>query len=192
MLKKQPVFCLLVYNHEMEIPWKNSETQYGWGGRALHWTSVTLLVVLILTGDGFADLEASEHRSSLVATHVSWGLLFLLVMLARVYWRISNHNPVQSYSIRKWQKYSARSLHLTIYFVVISQSLVGILNLASSGEGLAFFSFFETAAFMQKNVALYELSKGLHYSLSIAIYPLFLVHISAAIYHQLFGVLDDD
>ena len=176
----------------MEIPWKNTETQYGWGGRILHWSSVTLLVVLILTGDGFADLEPSPDKTKLVAIHVSWGLLFLLVMMARVYWRIANHNPVQSYAIRKWQKYTARSLHLSIYFVVISQSLIGLLNLFSSGNGLVFFSFFETAALMQENVALYELSKSLHYSLSIAIYPLFFIHISAAIYHQLFGVLDDD
>ena len=176
----------------MSIPWKNSETQYGWGGRVLHWSSVTLLVVLILTGDGFADLDPGPDKARLIANHVSWGLLFLVIMLTRVYWRTSNHNPVNSYSIRTWQKYSARSLHLTIYAIVIAQSLIGLLNLFSAGQGIVFFSFFETAALMQKNTALYELSKSLHYSLSIAIYPLFFVHISAAIYHQLFGVLDDD
>lgn len=176
----------------MSIPWKNSETQYGLGGRILHWSSVTLLVVLILTGDGFADLDAGPDKSKLVAIHASWGLMFLLVMLLRVYWRNTNPNPVSSYSIHNWQKLSARSLHLCIYLVVLSQSIIGVINLVSAGSGLPFFSYFETAALMPKNPALYELSKSLHYVLSIVIYPLFAIHISAAIYHQLFGVLDEE
>lgn len=176
----------------MAFTFRNTATQYGLGGRLLHWTSVTLLLVMILTADGFAGLEAGADRDRLVAIHVSWGLLFLLVMLLRVYWRCSNLNPVNSYSIRKWQKFAARSLHLCIYIVVITQSLSGLLNLLSDGAGIAFFSVFETTALMQKQPALHAFSSAIHYTLSIVIYPLFAMHISAAIYHQLFGVLDDE
>ena len=158
----------------------------------MHWTSVTLLVTLILTADGFQDLEAGNTRATLVRQHASWGLLFILVMFMRVGWRLSNLNPVRSYSIRNWQKFSAMFLHWTIYAVVITQALAGLLNLVFAGEGISLFSIFEISTSGQKHDGLLDLSKMLHYVLSVVIYPLFAIHISAAIYHQLFGVLDDD
>ena len=176
----------------MAFSFRNTRNQYGLGGRILHWTGVTLLLTLILTADGFQDLEAGVNRSILVKTHASWGLLFLLVMAMRVVWRLSNHNPVHSYSIRNWQKNTALILHWTIYLVVISQALAGLLNVVYSGSNIAFFRLFEFPVLMARDESLYDLSRMIHYVLSVVIYPLFAIHISAAIYHQLFGVLDDD
>lgn len=175
----------------MPIPFRNSKTQYGLGGRLLHWTSVALLVTLILTADEFESLDASPQKIELIKLHASWGLVFLLVMSLRVLWRWTNDNPVHSYSIHNWQKFAAKFLHRSIYVVVITQGLIGLVNLVSAGSGIPLFGLFETPAFMQKHELAYELSKAMHYSLSIVIYPLFAIHISAAIYHQLFGVLDD-
>ena len=175
----------------MPVTFRNSETQYGHGGRILHWTSVALLLTLILTANDFDDLEQGVERAELIRTHASWGLLFLLVMSLRLYWRLSNINPVNSYSIHGWQKFSAKFLHWSIYFIVISQSLVGIVNILGAGHGIPFFDLFELPPVMEKSELLYEVSRTVHYVISIVIYPLFAIHISAAIYHQLFGVLDD-
>ncbi|NKB35908.1 MAG: cytochrome b [Gammaproteobacteria bacterium] len=176
----------------MPFSFRNTRNQYGLGGRILHWTSVTLLLTLILTADGFQDLGPGANRALLVKTHASWGLLFLLVMAMRVGWRLSNLNPIRSYSIRMWQKTTAVFLHWTIYIVVITQGLAGLLNLVYGGSSIAFFSVFELAAVMDREEGLYDLFRMIHYVLSVVIYPLFAIHISAAIYHQLFGVLDDD
>ena len=176
----------------MSFSFRNTRNQYGLGGRILHWTSVTLLVTLIRTADGFQDLEAGNTRTLLVRQHASWGVLFILVMFMRVGWRLSNLNPVRSYSIRHWQKFSAVFLHWSIYLVVITQALAGMFNLVFAGDGVPFFSILEIPGFMQRHDELLDSSKMLHYVLSVVIYPLFAIHISAAIYHQLFGVLDED
>ena len=110
----------------MPVRWTNSATRYGLGGRCLHWLSVALLVTMIVTALPFEEMEAGPEKTELIRRHASYGLIFLLVMGLRVYWRLTNANPVLSYSIR-----------------------------------------------------------------SVLIYPLFAVHITAAIYHQIFGVLDD-
>ena len=78
----------------MPLQFKNSSMQYGIGARVLHWTSVALLVTLIVTASDFEDLEASAEKVELIRQHASWGLLFLLVMCMRVYWRVSNENAV--------------------------------------------------------------------------------------------------
>jgi len=124
--------------------------------------------------------------------HASWGILFLLVMSLRVYWRATNLNPVHSYSIPGWQKFAAIFLHRMIYVVVITQSLFGLCNLLFAGRGIPLFGLFEIPSSMDKDELLSEASKSIHYALSVVIYPLFAMHVSAAIYHQLFGVLDHE
>ena len=88
----------------MPVRWKNSATRYGLGGRCLHWLSVALLVTMIVTALPFEEMEAGPEKTELIRRHASYGLIFLLVMGLRVYWRLANANPVLSYSIRNWQK----------------------------------------------------------------------------------------
>ena len=174
------------------ISFKNTTTQYGLGGRILHWTSVSLLIALIVTANQFEGLAEGLDKKDLVNLHVSLGLIFLMIMFSRLYWRLTNVNPVHSYQIPSWQKFSAIFLHRTIYAIVIFQSICGISSLIFSGKGIAFFSIFTIPTFLTEQKLYLELSNTLHYVISIVIYPLFAIHISAAIYHQLFGVVDDE
>ena len=175
----------------MQIPIRNTTTQYGFGSRILHWSSVAFLLILIFTALEFEDLEASTERLELIRKHASYGLIFLFIMLSRLTWRCKNINPVRSYSIKTWQKFSAFFLHRLIYAIIITQCVTGVLNLLFVGSGISFFGFFELPALFDKHDEFYSLSTSIHFALSIVIYPLIAIHISAAIYHQIFGVLDD-
>ena len=157
----------------------------------MHWFSVALLATMIVTALPFEELDPGPEKTELVRRHASYGLIFLLVMGLRVYWRLTNVNPVLSYSIRNWQKVCAVFLHRTIYFVVITQALTGIASLVSGGLAIPFFNVFETPVFSDRHDALYDLFTEIHHTISVIIYPLFAVHITAAIYHQIFGVPDD-
>ena len=175
----------------MPVRWKNSATQYGMGGRVLHWLSVALLVTMIVTALPFEEMEASPEKMELIRRHVSYGLVFLLVMGMRVYWRRTNVNPVLSYDIRNWQKVCAVNLHRLIYVVVITQALTGIASLVSGGAAIPFFDVFEIPRLSGRREGLYDLFTETHHFISVIIYPLFALHITAAIYHQIFGVRDD-
>ena len=175
----------------MPVRWKNSATRYGLGGRCLHWLSVALLVTLIVTALPFEEMAAGPEKTELIRRHASYGLVFLLVMGLRVYWRLANVNPVLSYSIRNWQKSCAVFLHRTIYLVVITQALTGIAGLVSGGSAIPFFNVFELPAVSDRHDALHDLCTETHHFISVLIYPLFAVHVTAAIYHQIFAVPDD-
>jgi cytochrome b561 len=112
-------------------------------------------------------------------------------MLLRIYWRCTNPNPVYSYHIFYWQKFAAIFLHRLIYIVVITQSLSGLFHLFFSEREFLFFNIFQLPELINSDPFLSGISKSIHYILSVVIYPLFAIHISAAIYHQLFGVRDD-
>jgi cytochrome b561 len=175
----------------MPISFKNSVSQYGLGGRLLHWSSVALLVTLILTAAEFEDLDASPDKLRLIHQHASYGFIFLFLMSLRLFWRCTNYNPVYSYNIQSWQKFGAHFLHWGIYVIVIAQSLTGLLNLIFAGSEIPFFELIAIPALTEKHDELHSFFSSIHYVISIVIYPLFAIHISSAIYHQLFGVLDD-
>jgi cytochrome b561 len=170
---------------------KNTKTQYGLIARILHWTSVMLLLTLIVVASQFEEMLASPEKLKLTTLHSSIGLVFFLVILARLTWRNVNHNPIKSYSIKSWQKLAAISLHRCIYIVLIAQCVAGIAMLITTGKPLQLFNLFELMPFIEKNTLLNNFALNIHLFISIMIYPLLAIHISAAIYHQIFGLTDD-
>ena len=170
---------------------KNTKTQYGLIARILHWTSVTLLLTLIVVASQFEEMLASPEKLKLTALHSSVGLVFFLIMLARLTWRNVNHNPIKSYSIKSWQKLAAISLHRCIYVVLVAQCIAGIMMLITAGEPIRIFNLFELISVIEKNTLLNNFSLNTHLFISILIYPLLAIHISAAIYHQIFGLMDE-
>lgn len=170
---------------------KNTKTQYGLIARVLHWSSVTLLLTLIVIASQFAEMLASPEKLKLTSLHTSVGLIFFLIMLARLTWRNVNHNPIKSYSIKSWQKLAAFSLHRCIYIVLIAQCVAGLVMLITAGEPIHIFNVFELMPMIEKNTLLHNFALNIHLFISIMIYPLLAIHISAAIYHQIFGLTDD-
>lgn len=173
------------------VPILNTTTHYGLVAKVLHWSSVTLLVTLIVVASQFEDLLASAEKTRLMALHTSIGLVFFLVMLARLGWRQVNHNPIHSYSIKRWQKLTAISLHRSIYIILITQCVTGIVVAITAGQPMMLFSLFEWGPLVKPHNQLHRIILDIHHFISIMIYPLLAIHISAAIYHQIFGLVDD-
>jgi cytochrome b561 len=174
----------------MAIDFRNTRTQYGMIARILHWTSVALLLSLVVVASQFEEMLASPEKLKLTILHSSIGFIFFLVMLTRLTWRKLNHNPIKSYSIKNWQKITAISLHRSIYIVLITQCVAGLMILITKGETIRLFNLFELAPFAEKNTLLVNFALDIHHFISIMIYPLLAVHICAAIYHQIFGLTD--
>ena len=170
---------------------KNTITQYGLVARILHWTSVILLLTIVVVASQFQTMLASPEKIKLVALHSSVGLVFFIIMLTRLIWRRVNHNPIQSYSIKNWQKLVAISLHRSIYIVLIAQCIFGTMTLIAGGEPIHVFNIWVLKPLIEKQASINHFVLNIHFFTSIMIYPLFAVHISAAIYHQIFGLIDD-
>lgn len=175
----------------MGIDLKNSTTQYGLIARILHWTSVAMLLTIIVVASQLTDIAPGPKRLGLISQHASIGIMLLILMITRLTWRQLNPNPIYSYSIKPWQKLVAISLHRSIYIIIIAQCCLGILMLLTSGEAIHFFNIFELPPLLEKTSPIYAIVLGIHYIISVMIYPLFAVHITAAIYHQIFGLVED-
>jgi len=175
----------------MRLTLKNSITQYGLIARTLHWASVAMLLTIIVLASQFAGQSPGAEKVALTTLHSSLGIIFLMWMLARLTWRQLNPNPIHSYSIKPWQKLLAISLHRSIYVIMISQCVLGLLILLTSGETVHFFNLFALPPLLEKAPPIHQTILGVHYLISVMIYPLFAVHITAAIYHQIFGLIEE-
>ncbi len=175
----------------MGIDLKNSHTQYGLIARLLHWTSVVMLLTIIVVASQFADQAPGPEQLELISLHSSIGIMLLMLMITRLIWRNLNPNPIHSYSIKSWQKLLAISLHRSIYLIIIAQCVLGVLMLLTGGETFRFFDLFELPPLLEKASPIHEKILGFHYLISVMIYPLFAIHITAAIYHQIFGLVED-
>lgn len=170
----------------MAIAIKNSDTHYGVVAWTLHWMSVAALLATIVVSSQFEGREVSKDDGTIML-HASVGIVLLALMVVRLTWRSINKNPVQSYRIHPAQKLAAKLVHLSIYLFLIVQCTLGLVILVAGARIIPFFqlSTFRTDAF--KNVPLEQLAINIHAYTSDAVYPLIGLHISAAIYHQIFG-----
>lgn len=175
----------------MGIALKNTPTQYGLIARVLHWTSVTLLLTTIAIASQITNKLPEPEKLSLISQHASSGIVLFMVMLARLTWRTRNLNPVRSYSMPAWQILLAISLHRSIYVILIAQCCLGMALLLTHDQAFYLFGIFELPAWLHSHHPLHMTLKGLHYLGSVMIYPLFAVHITAAIYHQVFGLIEE-
>lgn len=176
----------------MSIDLKNSHTQYGLIARMLHWASVAMLLTIIVVASQFADQAPGPEKQALISLHSSIAIMLLMLMITRLTWRNLNPNPIHSYSIKTWQKLLAISLHRSIYIIIIAQCFLGVLMLLTGGETFHFFDLFELPPLLAQASPIHEAVLGFHYLISVMIYPLFAIHITAAIYHQIFGLVEDN
>lgn len=119
------------------ILWRNTATRYGWVARTLHWTSVALVATLFIDITGLDVPPKSLNREAVVDFHVAVGLVLMAVMLARLAWRLTNPNPLDSYGLSPRHRTFAVSVHRTVYVVVLGLCGLGIAGMPIAGGTLA-------------------------------------------------------
>lgn len=149
----------------------------------------TLLGVVVY-GTALGSGEPSALRDTQLNNHVMLGVVLLVVMCTRFAWRLSNPNPVRSYAIRAWQQRAAISVHWFIYALIITQCMVGVVQAAVSEDGLSVFGLGLIEAGLLSDAELFERLHDVHRAFSNLIYMTIAIHVLAALYHQIFGVLE--
>ncbi len=94
---------------------------------ALHWTTAVLVGGLWLIAQGWSFLpRGGDGRHALQSLHTSFGVLFALVLLARILWRIGpGRRPAPAGS--GLMELGARLVHGALYLLLIAQVVSGPL-----------------------------------------------------------------
>lgn len=165
---------------------QKSDTRYGIVRRALHGIVALLMVVLLWLGWYMVGLDYYDrwYRSSLDG-HKALGMLALVAGIAMIFCASVSRAPSPPASMPAWERLSARCVHMALFAMMIAIPASGYLISTSAGDGISIFGLFEVPAVAPVNDKLRDLAIELHYDFAYATLALVLLHVMAALKHQL-------
>ena len=110
----------------------NSSSRYGSVSQFLHWLTVALVIVLLVSGK-VTDIEAEHPGNVAFLWHGSLGVLVLLLVIARIVWAFASPAPSLPSTMTRAARLSARTMHGFLYVLLVALPLSGWL--AASYEG---------------------------------------------------------
>jgi cytochrome b561 len=150
----------------------------------LHWLTALLVVVLFATS--LAWNYATPHnrfwRPLLESSHVSLGIVFAVLILLRVVWRLTSMRRLPPEA--GFAGVLSRLMYAALYVLLVAESVLGFVLRWAQGEEFSFFSLFRIPALMARNRALAEQFEHWHNYVGWAIVLLALGHAFAALVHH--------
>src|SRR5258708_12744565 len=99
-------------------PIENTEHRYGAVAILFHWSMALLVIGLAALGlymVTLPDVGFNTKKITLVLYHKEFGVLALVLLAARLAWRVTHILPQLVEGLPEWQKVAARFVHLSFY-----------------------------------------------------------------------------
>ena len=165
-----------------------SNTKNGFGiiSKALHWLMAVLLITLFAVGLYMTGLDYYDPLyHSLPWWHKSIGLLTIMLLLLRIFWKLINTEPEALATHKVWEVFLATLIQQLFYFLILLIGISGYLISTAKGKGIEFFNFFEISAVtpaLEEGRA--DLIGDAHEILAILLIVLAALHAAAALKHH--------
>lgn len=163
---------------------RNTTDRYGLLSIGFHWLMLLLLVAV------YACMElneffpkGSDFRATLKTWHFMLGISIFALALIRMVVHLTDIVPHIDPDPPKWQKQSAKLMHITLYALMIFMPLAGWLLLSAEGKPIPFFGQ-HLPALIEKNKYLADFIEEIHETGGTIGYFLIGLHTAAALYHH--------
>jgi cytochrome b561 len=116
--------------------------------------------------------------------HKSWGLVFALLLVARLVWRLLNRPAPFPLAMPKWQEWAASGTQLLLYVLMVLMPLTGYLGASYSEQGVQMFG----SSLPQWAVANHDTAEwflDIHSAMIWMLAALVAVHVAGALKHLL-------
>lgn len=166
------------------MQWKNSQTHYGKISIILHWGMVFLFIAIYATIE-LREIypKGSDPREAMKVWHFMLGLLALVLVSLRLYFKFSTPTPIIKPKPKQWQMISAKLGHFALYALMLGMPILGWVILSAAGKPIPFFGL-ELPALVAKNKSLASSLKELHETIGVLGYYLIGIHAVAALFHH--------
>jgi cytochrome b561 len=151
---------------------------------ALHWLLALLIVGNFVLGFYMHDLPFSMTRLKLFNWHKWAGVTILALSAARLLWRLT-HQPPADLPAPAWQQRAAHAAHWVLYALFFAVPLSGWAYSSAAGFPIVLFGVLPLPDFVGADRAFSEAIKPLHGTLAWALAAVVLLHVGAALKHQL-------
>jgi cytochrome b561 len=166
----------------MRILAADDGTNYDNVAVALHWTTALLVIVQFALAETW-DYFARPTRESMQSLHVSLGVLFTGVILARIVWRLIPDHQISSLQIGLVRA-ASKGVHYLLYLLLAVQAVSGFIFRWAQGHPVSFFGFPITNPLGAMDKATRHQLHDIHEWVAWTIVSLALGHAVAALYHH--------
>ena len=147
----------------------------------LHWLTVLLVIIQFGLGQTW-DWFPRPTRHLMIVTHMSFGIILTVVILARVLWRFVLRHHVRSLE-SGWVRIASTTVHYLLYLLLAIEAVLGFLSRWEGNEAMSFFGFQIPAPFTGAGQKVAHQLQDIHNWVGWAIIVLALGHALAALYH---------
>ncbi|SNC66564.1 cytochrome b561 [Marinobacter sp. es.048] len=165
---------------------RNTAASYGLVAITIHWLVALAVFGLFWLGYWMVDLSYYDdwYRRA-PDIHRSIGILLLMVMLFRVFWRVGNVSPEPLPGHKRWEVRSAHMAHLLLYVLIFVAMVSGYLISTADGSSISVFDWFEVPSVTGQIKGMEDIAGTVHYWSTWAIVCLAVVHAAGAFKHHL-------
>jgi cytochrome b561 len=150
--------------------------------KLIHWTVVALLIIQALTK---LIPTAWVSEDTLNAWHLSIGPTILLLMLIRLFWRLTHRPPPPPADLPPALQLLARGTHWAFYVLLIVLPLLGWLSASAYGVRPYLLGLVPLPMLVNPDKALAERVGSLHGDVALVLLAVIVLHVAGALYHAL-------
>lgn len=167
--------------HEAAVP---AAGGYSSTAKALHWIVAILAIGLIAVGIGREFMEKGPTRDLVTMLHKATGIVVLVLMIARLAYRIGHKPPPPEPGLERWRVGASHAVHWSLYAILIAMPILGWVGSNALGRPVSMYGAFNLPTLVAENKPLGEAVYDAHGVLGYAALALIVVHIGAALHHR--------
>ncbi len=147
---------------------------------------MTVLVVAIMIPVGLymtQDGLPKPTQDRLFILHKGLGAVFLVVIVARIGWRLFNRPPPLPASLSRGQRLAAEAVHGGLYLFLLVMAVSGYVRVTTGGFPIEWLNAVGIPPLLPKAEAVSKVASIIHAVAKNGLILLILMHVGAAAYH---------
>lgn len=166
------------------IQWKNSDSRYGVIAQAFHWLIVVLIIIQYQMGKIAEELPQGLDKLILMSRHKSLGITILVLVIARLTWRLMNKPPALPDTVHPVIRVSGKLTHLVLYGLLLALPVTGWLASSAANSPVSWWGWLTLPDLIAPSETRFELIGELHGTLTRILLVIAVIHASAAMLHH--------
>lgn len=161
----------------------------GWSydgvAKAFHWLVVAMLIVQYSVALVLGSILPKSAEDSLIAWHFSMGSSILVVMLARLAWRLTHRPPPPPKDLSPGLRRLSRATHWAFYAVFIVLPFLGWAAASAHGARVSVAGIIPLPLLVPKDDPFGKAMGTVHPAIAITMLAVIALHVAGALYHAL-------
>ncbi len=151
--------------------------------KAFHWLVVAMLVVQYSVALVLGLILPKSAEDGLAAWHFAMGSSILVVMLARLAWRLTHTPPPPPADLSPGLQLLSRATHWVFYIVLIVLPVLGWFAASAHGATVRLAGLIPLPLLVPKDDPFGKAMQTVHPVIAITLLAVIALHISGALYH---------